>query len=126
MAGAGPLAIPLGAALLRPDMGRTMDAEAEHDPRLQRLLDSLPGFARRGFEAAWRPRSRPWRIPLAIVTIGAGFVGFLPVLGFWMVPVGMLLLSRDVPALHEPTLRGLSAAQRGWGWVTRKWGKGQR
>jgi hypothetical protein len=43
------------------------------------------------------PRSRPWRIALGVALMLAGLVGFLPVLGFWMVPLGLMVLSIDLP-----------------------------
>jgi len=33
---------------------------------------------------------------LGILLILAGFVGFLPVLGFWMIPLGLMVLSIDI------------------------------
>ncbi|MCG7394892.1 PGPGW domain-containing protein [Microvirga sp. ACRRW] len=42
------------------------------------------------------PRSRIRRICLGIALILGGVVGFLPVLGFWMVPLGILILSFDL------------------------------
>ncbi|BCJ90678.1 hypothetical protein IZ6_14130 [Terrihabitans soli] len=41
------------------------------------------------------------RISLGILLILCGFVGFLPILGFWMVPFGLLVLSVDVPAVRR-------------------------
>ena len=43
------------------------------------------------------PRSRALRILCGALLIVFGMFGFLPVLGFWMVPVGLLFLSYDVP-----------------------------
>jgi hypothetical protein len=43
------------------------------------------------------PRSRPQRIAIGVGLILAGLVGFLPVLGFWMVPLGLFVLSIDLP-----------------------------
>ncbi len=43
------------------------------------------------------PRSRPLRIAMGFVFIAFGFVGFLPVVGFWMIPVGLAILSVDSP-----------------------------
>lgn len=37
------------------------------------------------------------RIILGSVLILGGLLGFLPVLGFWMVPLGLLILAVDVP-----------------------------
>jgi len=30
-----------------------------------------------------------------------GILGFLPVLGFWMVPLGLMVLSIDIPAVRR-------------------------
>lgn len=47
------------------------------------------------------PRSRILRIGLGIVLIFGGLLGFLPVLGFWMIPVGLLVLSQDIAAVRR-------------------------
>lgn len=47
------------------------------------------------------PRSRPWRITLGVALTLGGFVGFLPILGFWMVPLGLMVLSIDLPAVRR-------------------------
>jgi Putative transmembrane protein (PGPGW) len=41
------------------------------------------------------PRSRTLRVAVGYLLIAGGVVGFLPVLGFWMVPLGVLVLSRE-------------------------------
>ena len=65
---------------------------------------------------AWlrRPSSRYVRIPLAILLIIGGIFSFLPVLGLWMLPLGLLLFAQDVPFLQKPTAQLL-------GWIERKW-----
>ena len=67
---------------------------------------------------AWlrKPSSRLARIPLAILLIVGGFFSFLPVLGLWMLPLGLLLVAQDVPMLQKPMSRML-------GWIERKWGE---
>lgn len=47
------------------------------------------------------PRSKALRIGLGIALMLGGLVGFLPVLGFWMVPLGLLVLSFDLPAARR-------------------------
>ncbi len=47
------------------------------------------------------PRSKPIRIGLGILLIVGGVLGFLPVLGFWMVPLGLLVLSVDLPVVRR-------------------------
>ena len=47
------------------------------------------------------PNSKPLRIGLGTMLVGGGLLGFLPVLGFWMVPLGFLVLSVDLPAIRR-------------------------
>lgn len=42
------------------------------------------------------PHSKPLRISIGGGLVMLGILGFLPVLGFWMVPLGMLVLSHDL------------------------------
>lgn len=37
------------------------------------------------------------RIILGSLLLVGGFLGFLPILGFWMVPLGLLILAVDIP-----------------------------
>jgi len=66
-----------------------------------------------------RPSSRYARFPLAVLLIFGGIFGFLPVLGLWMLPLGLLLFAQDVPVLQGPMARML-------GWAERKWIERQR
>ena len=36
-----------------------------------------------------------------ILLILAGFLGFLPILGFWMIPLGVAVLATDIPPLKR-------------------------
>ncbi|MEQ9144928.1 MAG: hypothetical protein RLO08_11275 [Parvibaculaceae bacterium] len=42
------------------------------------------------------PGSAPIRIGLGVLLVFGGILGFLPVLGFWMIPLGMVILSVDL------------------------------
>ena len=88
-----------------------------HD-RLNRQFDRLqrrvPGFASGWLERIRRPEARLIRIPLGILLILGGIFSFLPVLGIWMLPLGLLLLALDLVFLQGPVN---SAIVRG----TRKW-----
>lgn len=43
------------------------------------------------------PRSRLLRVAMGGGFIAMGIVGFLPIVGFWMIPVGLAILSVDSP-----------------------------
>jgi hypothetical protein len=47
------------------------------------------------------PRSRLLRIIIGVLFILFGILGFLPILGFWMVPLGLLILSVDIPRVRR-------------------------
>ncbi|MCI9865789.1 hypothetical protein RHIZ_07530 [Rhizobium skierniewicense] len=51
------------------------------------------------------PRSRVGRIVIGVLLIICGLLGFLPVLGFWMVPLGLLVLSQDLPFVRRQRRR---------------------
>jgi hypothetical protein len=56
----------------------------------------------RVFNRHWHlPESKPIRIGLGILLIALGLLGFLPVLGFWMIPLGLLVLSIDIPIVRR-------------------------
>ena len=60
-------------------------------------------------------QSSPWlRWPAALLLIVAGIFGFLPVLGFWMVPLGFVLIVQDIPPLHDPLARLFAYIGRKW------------
>ena len=84
------------------------------DDRIARLLDLLP--KRVGDAIAWlRAPSRRWvRIPAALLLILGGFLAVLPVFGLWMLPLGLALLSEDLPGM-KPSL------ERAARWLEEKW-----
>jgi hypothetical protein len=47
------------------------------------------------------PRSRLLRILIGAMLVLFGLLGFLPVLGFWMVPLGLFVLSIDIPRVRR-------------------------
>jgi hypothetical protein len=47
------------------------------------------------------PRSRWLRIAIGIGLIILGIFGFLPILGFWMIPLGLLVLSYEFAAVRR-------------------------
>ena len=86
----------------------------QDDPHLQRLLDALPLRVRRFYEWLIQPEARWVRWPLGLALIVGGVFGFLPVLGFWMVPLGALLIGEDIPPVRRVTLRLLGRLYLWW------------
>ena len=41
------------------------------------------------------PQSRAARVLIGIALIFFGILGFLPILGFWMIPLGLFVLSQE-------------------------------
>ncbi len=57
----------------------------------------------------------PWvRRAGGVLLVIGGLLGFLPVLGFWMIPLGLILLSDDIPWLRRHRRR-LQV------WLLRRW-----
>ncbi|HVL20537.1 MAG TPA: tryptophan synthase subunit beta [Amaricoccus sp.] len=54
-------------------------------------------------ERLLRDGTRLIRLPVALLLLLGGFFSFLPVLGLWMLPLGVMLLAVDVP-LIRPTV----------------------
>ena len=47
------------------------------------------------------PESKSVRLGLGILLVACGLLGFLPILGFWMIPLGLLVLSVDIPIVRR-------------------------
>ncbi|MBM3518086.1 MAG: hypothetical protein FJX56_09515 [Alphaproteobacteria bacterium] len=52
------------------------------------------------------------RSVVGLLLIVGGFLGFLPVLGFWMLPLGILVVGLDIPPLRRRLLRWSDGAPR--------------
>lgn len=89
---------------------RQIDLLRGRHPRLDRFLDWIED-----------DRSRLFRIPLAVLLILGGVASFLPVLGIWMLPLGLALLALDLPLLRGPVARAIIWGRRKAGrWLHRK------
>lgn len=89
------------------------DEEARRaEAHMEKFLAHLPPWIARAIRHLRRPRARWVRLPVAICLIPGGVFGFLPVLGFWMLPLGLILLSVDVPILRHWLYRAINALAR--------------
>lgn len=93
----------------------TSDRIAEE--RLQRLLSRLPKRVAAVIERLRHPDARWQRLPIALLFLIGAVFSFLPVLGIWMLPVGLLLLAEDLPParwLLYASVNWVARCQPGW------------
>jgi hypothetical protein len=64
-------------------------------------IDFTKGQVRLGRYRFALPKTRSARIAVGIALIIGGTLGFLPVLGFWMLPLGLIILSQDISAVRR-------------------------
>lgn len=80
--------------------------------QLDRIELILPRPVRRPLSWLREPSSRWIRIPIGILLIVGGVFSLLPLLGLWMLPLGLILLAQDIPFLRRPTRRALLWIER--------------
>jgi hypothetical protein len=85
------------------------------EQRLRRQVNALtrgvPAF-RSLMDSLIEGRLRLVRVPIGILLFLGGFLWFLPVLGLWMLPLGLLLLALDLPMLRPPVSAATIRARR--------------
>ena len=84
------------------------------DRRLDRAEQHLPRILSDWLVHLRKPSASWLRVPLGFLLIVGGLLGFLPVLGFWMLPLGLVLLSLDFALLRRPTAVTLVSGERHW------------
>lgn len=99
--------------------GSSPDYKAEIDRHFAWLQVRLPAGLSNSVGWLRKPSSKLVRIPLSLLLMLGGVFSILPVLGFWMLPLGFLLIAQDVPFLEKPVAQSL-------GWAERKWTERER
>lgn len=64
-------------------------------------IDHSTGHLVLGTARVRMPRSRIARMGIGTGLVFGGVLGFLPILGFWMLPLGVLVLSHDMHAARR-------------------------
>ena len=80
----------------------------------KRLDREVPDSLGRALRWLRHPASRWIRLPVGLLFVLGGVFSIFPVLGIWMLPVGLLLMATDVPFLREPVGRFTL-------WSTERW-----
>jgi hypothetical protein len=87
-------------------------ATAPRADRLTSLIARLPPRIGRATAKLLHPQMRWARIPVGILLVIGGIFSILPVLGIWMLPLGLILLAEDVPVLRRWRELGLDWIER--------------
>ena len=76
------------------------------------LSNRLVAIMRRAVE--WGERRVPtgWRSVVGLLLMAGGVLGFLPLLGFWMLPIGLAFIALDIPPLRRRFLPWLKRRDR--------------
>lgn len=90
-------------------------AKAELDRYFDVIEQHLPNWLGRFLHWLRQPSMLLARILVSLLLIVGGVFAFLPILGFWMLPLGLIIIAQDLPFLRPPLVRVFQ-------WVERKWG----
>lgn len=85
----------------------------------------MPGKVATVLRNLRHPQARWIRLPAGILLILGGIFAILPFLGFWMLPLGLLLIAYDLPFLRKPvgrfTIWGIEKWRALRHWVAARW-----
>ena len=96
-----------------------MPTPEHHEQRkLGRLIDRLQAKLpeRMARIVAWlvSPAAILIRLPLGLLLIAGGVFSFLPLLGIWMLPLGILLIAVDLPPVRRWVIRTWPKIEARW------------
>ncbi len=93
-------------------MQQTANGNGRSD--IEKIEAKLPQPLARFMRRMRQPGARWIRIPVGVLLIVGGVLGFLPILGFWMLPLGLLLLAEDYPPAQRWIRSMMVGARRLW------------
>jgi len=93
---------------------REATSRSRDDRLFEMLIDRLPDRIRTPTHWLRRPSSRWARVPGGLLLVCGGLLFFLPLLGLWMAPLGLMLLAEDIPPLRRTRDRILARVARRW------------
>lgn len=98
--------------------------KASEQRRFDRQFESMKALIPQLAGTLQMMRHKSWRllrVPISLVLILGGVFSFLPVLGIWMLPLGLMLLALDVPILRAPVSVAIIRVRRRLSLFVRKW-----
>ena len=87
---------------------RADEPAQDRERRLELLIQRLPPRVQAMVRRLRQPSARWLRIPAGLLLMLGGIFAILPILGLWMLPLGLVLLAEDVPPLRRATDRALA------------------
>jgi hypothetical protein len=87
----------------------------------RRLEQELPDQGARYVRKLRHPDARWIRIPAGVLLVIGSVFSILPVLGIWMLPLGLLLLAYDIPFLRRPMGRFTLWGADKWAALRQRW-----
>ena len=94
---------------------------ADWDDRVEGWAAKLPERPRAMVDWLREPSRRWVRAIAGVLFIAGGLLSILPVLGLWMLPVGLALLSLDMPVLKVPLERAARWIEGAWTSLRARW-----
>jgi hypothetical protein len=88
------------------------NGDQDRERRLELLVRRLPERLQTVVRWLRWPAARWVRIPAGLLLIVASLFSILPILGLWMLPLGLVLLAEDVPPVRRATGRVLAWIER--------------
>jgi hypothetical protein len=102
---------------------RIAATKAELNRYFDMINRRVPGRVAQSIKWLRKPSSFAVRLLVAIALILGGIFSVLPLLGLWMLPLGLLLISQDLPFLQKPLVTALAWMETKWKMLRLKWQK---
>jgi hypothetical protein len=98
---------------------RTATTKAELNRYFEMINRRVPIRVSQSIQWLRKPSSFAVRLVVALLLILGGIFSVLPLLGLWMLPLGLLFIAQDVPILQKPLVGALAWVEAKWEWL--KW-----
>jgi hypothetical protein len=85
-----------------------IDEKSDYDRRIELLIRRLPERWQNLTRRIRSGQARWWRITIGTLLYLSAFFWFLPILGLWMLPLGIILLAEDIPFIRRLNNRALA------------------
>jgi hypothetical protein len=99
---------------VRVDRPMSTEMAKAWDTRVMHALTKLPRRLRSAVEWIRHPARKRVRLVAAALLVLGGILSILPIFGLWMLPLGLALMSDDIPWLKVPLEKAARGIERVW------------